>query len=960
MTDQRQDFAVANLETDPGPSSRRVMIIDDDYDFAETLKDILEPKGYETAVYHTSSQALEQGESFHPHIALIDIRLGRESGIDLIKTFKERGWKTLCVMVTAYGTLDTAVGALQEGAYDYLRKPVDAMELFSTLDRCFEKIRLEREKIHAEETLKDRNRELEQINSRLRLIVESAHLLPSCSELRQLGPLLLREFLKNMGAEGGSLYVCRDDALELVTARNENPIPETIPFPLKSRSPFSVAIETKEPVLVRDITEIPEIESSGGDNYRNSSFLILPLLDDKGVTLGLIALHNKAIPPFTPQDRELGAILASLSAEVLRELKATQALQESEERFRTLVSNIPGTVYRCHLDPDWTMEFISENIEEISGYPSSDFIQNRVRTYDSIIHPEDRSAVSEEVQERVRKKEAFLLEYRIQHADGSIRWVYEKGQPIFTRDGNVLWLDGAIFDISDQKKLIQDKERLFALSIDMLAIGTFDGHLKQVNPAWSRLGWTEEELTSKPWIDFVHPEDRERTLDAINDLKSGYPLFVFENRFQCKNGDYRWISWNSVPIKGEDLIFSVARDITDLKREEEARREMELQAQRAQKMESLGVLAGGIAHDFNNILSGILGYTNLALLDLEEDSMAYSNLLEVMNAANRASDLVQQILAFSRQNKKNRRAVQLDLILKEVLKLLRASIPSTIEIRQSIQKDVGYVLIDPTEAHQVVMNLCTNACHAMEESGGTLEVSLEKNTLHEQIPLFDNQILPAGEYAQLKVRDTGAGIPSEVQSRIFEPFFTTKDVGKGTGMGLSVVHGVITRIGGAITCESQPNEGTAFTVYMPLTAKEKRDVAPHDDVFITGRGRILLVDDETMIVKMGVRILERNGYEVVGVSDSQEALEKFKEDPEGFDLVVTDYTMPKMTGDRLARKIFEVRPETPIIMTTGLVQESAAKQAREIGIREVVMKPFRPSHFTRTVQNVIEMSRKED
>lgn len=833
MTDLRASSGVS------ARNGRRVMIIDDDRDFAETLKDILESGGYEVRLHHDARSVFEDGLLFDPKVALVDIRLGRDNGIDLVKRARAHIPDLLCVMVTAYGTLESAVTALQEGAYDYLRKPVDAGELFSTLDRCFERIRLENEKRVAEAKLRERNEELEQINARLRLIVESAKLLPTCSDLQEFGPLLLREFSRNMAAEAGSLYLVGMDALELVHTYAGAPWPDRIPLPLPPVNPFERAIETGSPVLIRDLSMDPSLASQAGPEFGKGSLLTLPLLDGQGCAAGLIALHNRTVPPFTNQDRELGLILASLSAEVLRELKASLALQESEERFRTLVSNIPGAVYRCRLDSDWTMEFLSDNIEWMTGRPARDFIGNRTLSFASIIHDADRESVVRAVADQIRFRDSFVLEYRIRHADGSVRWVQEKGRPVYDRDGNALWIDGAIFDITDRRT------------------------------------------------------------------------------------------------------------------EEEKEREREQALQRAQRMESLGVLAGGIAHDFNNILSGIIGYTNLAILDLEPRSMICSNLEEVMKAANRASDLVQQILAFSRQSEKKFRPVRIDTILREAMKLLRASIPATIEIKQKTPKDFGCVLCDPTEFHQVIMNLCTNACHAMEERGGTLEVVLEKKHLSQPTPTSDGRMLPVGDYAVLRVSDTGEGIPEEIQARVFDPFFTTKEVGKGTGMGLSVVHGVVARIGGSVTFESRPGKGTAFEVSLPLTPSKAREPERKAEIEIQGKGRILFVDDEQMIVKMGVRILQRCGYEVFGFSDSEEALERFRGAPNDFDLVVTDYTMPKMTGDRLAFEMLQIRPDLPIILTTGMVQEHAAREARQLGIREVVLKPFRPGDFTRTVSEIL-------
>jgi CheY-like chemotaxis protein len=371
-------------------------------------------------------------------------------------------------------------------------------------------------------------------------------------------------------------------------------------------------------------------------------------------------------------------------------------------------------------------------------------------------------------------------------------------------------------------------------------------------------------------------------------------------------------------------------------------------------MESIGTLAGGIAHDFNNILSAIMGYTELALDDIERDSQLYTNLQEVFRAGKRAKDLVQQILAFSRQSEQGRKPVQVKHIINEALKLLRSSLPTTIEVRRDIRSD-ALAMADPTQIHQILMNLCTNADHAMREKGGVLEVKLEDVELDADFTAAHPNIKP-GAYINLTVSDTGHGIPPGVLERIFDPFFTTKEIGEGTGMGLSVVHGIVGSYGGAITAYSEPGQGSTFKVYLPIIERRKEPEIRTEESISTGSERILFVDDESVLVDMGKQILESLGYDVITRTSSIEALELFKAQPDRFELVITDMTMPNMTGDDLAQELMHIKPNIPIILCTGFSATIDEQKARAMGIRAFVLKPIVKREIAATIRKVLDQT----
>jgi PAS domain S-box-containing protein len=405
-----------------------------------------------------------------------------------------------------------------------------------------------------------------------------------------------------------------------------------------------------------------------------------------------------------------------------------------------------------------------------------------------------------------------------------------------------------------------------------------------------------------------------------------------------------------------EYLICAAEDITERKRAEEEKSKLAAQLQQAQKMEAIGTLAAGIAHDFNNILSAIIGYTELASDNIAggTNADAKANLEEVLKACRRARDLVRLILAFSRQRKKEPVPLQIHLIVKEALKLVRSFVPTTIEIRQSITT-FGRVMADPTQMHQVIMNLCTNAYQAMQEDGGILEVNLSEIDIDLQFASHHPGLNP-GPYIRLTVGDTGCGMDKSVIDRVFDPYFTTKEMGdEGTGLGLSVVHGIVKEHGGAITVYSEPGEGTIFNVYLPRTEQvEETAKGEAEKPLPTGHEHILFIDDDPAIADLTKQMLERLGYEVVTRTSGIEALELFRAKPDDFDLVITDMTMPNMTGDTLGKELMRIRPDIPVILFTGYSERISEEKARAIGIREFAMKPLAMWQLADIIRKVLD------
>ncbi len=396
------------------------------------------------------------------------------------------------------------------------------------------------------------------------------------------------------------------------------------------------------------------------------------------------------------------------------------------------------------------------------------------------------------------------------------------------------------------------------------------------------------------------------------------------------------------------------QDRTKSRQVEAALQHSERQLRQSQKMEAIGTLAGGIAHDFNNILTPVIGYTELMMRMVAQDDPTAEYLDEILKASHRAKDLVQQILTFSRQSETEKGTVPLIPIVKEVLKLLQASFPSNIEVRSEIRTKHDVVIADPTQIHQVLMNFCTNASHAMQAAGGVLQIRLTDFVIG-QGPNSEFPDLNPGRYLRVSISDTGTGMTPEVAERIFEPFFTTKKRGEGTGMGLAVVHGIVTGMKGTITLDTEPGKGTTFHVILP-TVERKDEVKTVQVAAPVAKGseRVLFVDDEPNIAKMGAHMLASLGYQPVVVGDSLEALRMFKIDPEGYDVVMTDQLMPNMTGLEMAAEMLNLRPDLPIILCTGYSDAAARNQAEELGIRDLLMKPLVMRELAGALRRAIE------
>ncbi len=586
---------------------------------------------------------------------------------------------------------------------------------------------------------------------------------------------------------------------------------------------------------------------------------------------------------------------------------------------------------------------------------SRDTLPLSYESFLDLVSPADKKLVARTFNDAISHKTRINLDHRLLLADSKEKLVNVQAEISYGEDGLPLKMVGTIQDITTRKLLEQEHSRLIKAieqTGDSIVITDKDGDILYVNPAFERItGYSKEEVLGKN-PRFLKSDHHDRTFyKAIwKTLKGGN---VWAGRFINKKKDgtlFEEAATISPILDTEGKInnyVSVKRDITD-------RVELEKQLREAQKLEAIGTLAGGIAHDFNNILTAIIGFGQIVMHALPEGSALRKNQEEVVLASLRAADLVKLILTFSRRCEQQVQPHSVQLVVKEALNLLRASIPSTIVINQEIDKSCGSVLADPTRIHQVVMNLCTNASHAMREKGGVLSVILKPLVIHtDDVPHIIG--LEPGPYVCLEVSDTGHGMESVVADRIFEPYFTTKATGEGTGLGLSLVHGIIKDIGGTITVASKVGEGTTFRIYLPMIESETTTrKAPADNAIPVGTEHILIVDDDPTIVTLEKLMLESLGYQVSSFNTSTQAWHAFEADPQQFDLVISDVTMPVMNGPQLAHKMFTARPDIPIIFCTGYSDILDEDEAMVLGAKGFIGKPILREKLAKIIRKILD------
>ncbi len=660
---------------------------------------------------------------------------------------------------------------------------------------------------------------------------------------------------------------------------------------------------------------------------------------------------------------EIGRLADTFNLMTAKLRQSIEELRDSEEKYRGIFENAIEGVFQITL----AGRILSANpaLAHILGYASAEALLSGIpRVAPKLfVDAQDWDRLIDSI---VKNHTVLRFEIQMYRQDGEKMWGAVSARMVYGHDGRPVWVEGFLMDVSDRKRAeeaLAESRNYLAEVINAVADPMFvkDRHHRWVlvnNALCAFTGHAREELLGKTDYDYFTKSEADVFWDKDELVFNTGKENINEECFTDPQGLAHTIVTKKTRYtdkKGEQFIVGILRDITEQKRAAEEKLRLEARLIQSQKMEAIGALAGGIAHDFNNILHPMLGYGELLGQDLPKGSPQRQYVDEIISSGLRAKDLVNQILAFSRQSAQKAMPVRMQPILKEVIKLSRSTIPANIEIVHDLQNSCGHVMADPIQLHQIAMNLIINAFHAMEKSGGRIVIELREETLpHDGA---GGTALAPGRYARLSVSDTGCGIDPSHMGKIFEPYFTTKAQGKGTGLGLAVVYGIVKEHHGDIKVSSEVGKGTTFHIYLPLTDGAAQSItSASTESFPTGSERILLVDDEQAIARMEAQMFTRLGYQVTTRCSSVDALETFKAQPGAYDLVITDMTMPNMTGEQLARELLAIQPLLPILICTGFSERIDQDKAASIGVKALLMKPISLAEISRTVRKVLNES----
>jgi len=644
-----------------------------------------------------------------------------------------------------------------------------------------------------------------------------------------------------------------------------------------------------------------------------------------------------------------------------------EALRGYEERI-DIHSQLSSDIFFSY---DNTLKVLSvtPNVLRIAGYDPAELVGRNFNELEMLVHPEDVHDAYDSVDHVLSGKTVYPNIYRFFTKDGQKRFAEVSGVPI-VRDGKVVAMVSRASDITrhvEMERCLRESEESCRRTLQRLPdaisiISRDDFRLLYVNDAFNLLtGYSHEETLGKNIFDLKlasGPTDNDGFRRVCRDGKE-----ISRHEYRCRRKDGQYVdvlvSVRTLSYDDHDCMVMIMTDISSLLKKREEQGEGESRTLQGQKLEAVRTLAGGIAHDFNNILTTILGYTRMASRDVTggiDSTVVKDELNEVRRAAQKARDLVNQLLVFSRHAQRKFTPLVLGEAVRETLKMLRQMLPSNIEIEERLD-DEGYVLGDPNLIHQAVMNLCSNAVNAMAGQGGTLNVSIERVSMDDEAASVAPDLSP-GPYLVLRVHDTGPGMNHKVRHRAFEPYFSTRFKGRGSGLGLSVVHGIAGDHGGTVICTSQPGEGTSFDLYLPEVKADSEDMdVLVDTANARGNETILIIDDEATVVRAADRTLKDLGYTVVTKTQGDDALEHFRTNPERYDLVIADLGMPGMEADELAQKLSEIREDIPIIVCGAKGTAVTGKAMKGPGLRQCIAKPFDAQGLAMTVRKVLDRER---
>ncbi len=606
-------------------------------------------------------------------------------------------------------------------------------------------------------------------------------------------------------------------------------------------------------------------------------------------------------------------------------------IKTREQQYRSVLDSLPVLI--AEIGPDGRYRYANRERCEWFGSTPKELEGQR---FSAVLRPAGMPDLLDAVDRGINGVPA-RLELTLPHPTKGLRRLDVQVIPKRDTRGNLdgLYLLG--IDITHPSEVEEERNRFFMLSNELLCIATTGGYFKTLNPAWqAALGYTSEELMAKPFLEFIHPDDRAATEDALEQLRQGKRITAFENRYRAKDGAYHWLRWNATPSSDGQLIYAAAHDATE-------QRQLEEQLRQAQKLESVGRLAGGIAHDFNNLLTIINGYSALVLARMEEGRVRDS-IIEIQKAGERAASLTQQLLAFSRKQVLQARPIDLNALIADAQKMIRRLIGEDIELTSELAAGLGPVLADAAQLNQILLNLAVNARDAMP-GGGKLTIRTENVRLDEASRASFPELEP-GDYVLWSISDTGVGMDEHVKAHLFEPFFTTKPQGIGTGLGLSTVYGIVRQSRGWIGVVSEPGKGATFRILLPSAAGGKpAPEAAFAPGTIRGCETVLIAEDQTELRSFASQVLRENGYRVIEAGCGREALERAAESQGAIHLLLTDVIMPGMTGAELAKEFRALQPEAGVLLMSGYPGGEETVDLR---------KPFTPEELLAAVRRALD------
>jgi len=869
-------------------------------------------------------------------LAFIDIRMPPgQDGIVTARQIRQIDPGIEIVIVTGFSDYDPETISQQVPPAHkllYIQKPIYPHEINQFAASLSAKWVMERNILKTqqemENQIKARTRQLETANQQLRIDMEKRVL---AEQALRDSEEKFRNIVKNI-----SDYICVHDMEGRILETNVN-FKEKLGYSdVDGDNRIQALIPNEHQEKFKEyLTRIKE-------NKTDEGTMILKTVKGKKL---IVEYKNKLVKSSSGDLRVIGS-----ARDVTDQLNTQKALQQSEMLFRMLFEKAGDAIFLINAEPEQFGRIMAANqaAAEMHGYSLDELLTLTIMDLDS---NEDSAKVHDRA-ERMINGEWIRDQIYHKRKDGTL-FPVEISAGFLKLEGKKYFL-AFDRDISKQKiareKLRQSEEK-YRLLVDNAQDAVFilqQGCIKFANPrTLSILEYDRQTIGTQSFMEFVRPRDRDKVAGYIDTcLQDESVMEPFSFGVVSKNNDHLWFQMTGVRVVWEDTpsLLCFAKDITNT-------RDLENQLIQVQKMEALGTLAGGIAHDFNNILSVILGNIQLLGMYIGKDGKENENLNRVMHASYRAKELVSQILTFSRKGDDQKHPVSIELIVKEALKLLRASTPSNIEFKNKFEKNTGAVLANPTQIQQVLLNLCTNAVHAMTADGGILQVSLESVEVRDKNV---GQAPAQGTYVLLKISDTGSGMDEKIINRIFDPYFTTKKPGEGTGLGLSIVHGIAEKLKGHIDIQSVPGQGTVFSVYFPRAHGSDNIKKEDHSVLKGGNEHILLIDDETMLLETMGDLIEDMGYRVTLASDSADAYKAFLAQPDQFDVIITDLTMPQMSGTELASKIYQVRPDIPIALHTGLAAEVPEDSLHNTGIKTIIRKPVLEKDLAKTIRNLLE------